>query len=96
MGLALSLRNAFGGTPGLRRELTLLVAALVVGLVLVPLASFLVGGRTLGPYAAGTLGAFFVRFYQGLGSLSPGFWMVALGPYVILLLARALLALLRG
>ncbi|HTV49579.1 MAG TPA: hypothetical protein VME21_00235 [Steroidobacteraceae bacterium] len=79
-----------------RRELIWLACALLLGLLIVPVLIDLAGARTLGAYAGGTLQDFFVHFYRGLGSGSPGFWMVALGPYVILLAARGLWALLRS
>jgi hypothetical protein len=81
-------------TPArLVRELIVLVSALLFGFIAVPLLIWLVGSRVLGPYTHGTnthagamalLGDFFV----GLGRGEITFWIVALGPLVLILLAR--------
>jgi hypothetical protein len=85
----------------LRRELLILGIALAFGLVLMPFLIWLVGNRILGPYTHGLepaggplklLGDFFV----GLGHGSVIFWCVALGPYLLVTLARLLFALLRS
>jgi hypothetical protein len=79
-----------------RRELIVLGVAALLGFIIAPLLIDLAGARTLGAYAGGNLQEFFVHFYRGLGSGWPGFWMVALGPYVIILAARGLWALWRA
>jgi hypothetical protein len=91
-----SLSVAPGLARSARRELIVLGVALLLGLLLVPLGIDLVGPRALGPYAGGGLGAFLAHFYRGLGSGFLGFWMVALGPYVMILAARALIWLIRA
>jgi hypothetical protein len=66
----------------------------------VPLATWFVGDRILGPYTHGSnthagplplLGDFFV----GLAHGSTAFWLVAIGPALIILFARIAFALLR-
>ncbi|HKE43981.1 MAG TPA: hypothetical protein VKB41_05530 [Steroidobacteraceae bacterium] len=81
--------------PRLRRELWLLVAGLVVGFVLMPIAVYFVGVLTLGPYAAGGLGSFIADYYRGLfhGWL-PG-WGVVVGPYLLVQLMRLLIRMRR-
>lgn len=75
------------------RELAVLAIAALIGLILVPLAIWLVGGRVLGPYShgsnpnAGPL-ALLGDFYRGLGSGWLSFWIVALGPLILIELAR--------
>jgi hypothetical protein len=75
------------------RELIIFGGALLIGLIGVPLAIWFVGNRILGPYTHGTnthagpmalLGDFFV----GLGHGAISYWVVALGPAVIILLVR--------
>ena len=95
MSPSLSLRGAFGTPSALRREALLLLFSLLFGALVVPIAIFMIGSRNLGGYAAGSFGAFCLHFAQGLVSGSPGFWIVAVGPYVMLQLGRALLVLLR-
>jgi hypothetical protein len=91
-----SLSVAPGVARNVRRELILLGVGLILGLLLVPVLIDLLGARALGPYAGGDLKAFLAHFYRGLGIGSPGFWMVALGPYVMILLVRALVFLIRA
>jgi hypothetical protein len=87
----------------LRRELLIFGIALVCGLVVIPLLIWVVGNRILGPYihtqdpTAGTgpmrlLADFF-------GGLTHGwiiFWCVAVGPYILVTLMRALYTHLRS
>ncbi len=70
-----------------------MAAALLIGVILVPLAIWFVGNRVLGPYTHGSnphagplalLGDFFVGLANGWVS----YWMVALGPLVIILFVR--------
>ena len=81
--------------PRLRRELWLLVAGVVVGFILMPLAIYLVGVLTLGPYTDGGLGSFIADYYRGLfhGWL-PG-WGVVFGPYLLVQLIRLLVRMRR-
>ena len=92
MGLTSFLRP-FTGTSRLRRELILAAAMLLVGVAAIPPLIFTVGNRSIGPYAGGALGAFMERFFKGLAAGSVAFWMVALGPYVAVLLLRLLVVL---
>jgi hypothetical protein len=74
--------------PRLRRELYFAGGALLVGLVIVPIMIYVAGAATLGDYASGGfwsfLGDFYVHFFTG----SPAAWVVALGPYALVLLLR--------
>jgi hypothetical protein len=75
-------------------------ALLLFGLVGMPLLIWLAGNRWLGPYAheqnphAGPL-ALLQDFLLGLLHGSAVFWVVALGPAVLVLLARLLIHLVR-
>ena len=88
-------------TPRARRELLVLGAALLWGVLVMPLLVWVVGNRVLGPYThgqnthAGPL-ALLADFLLGLLHGSAVFWAMALGPLVLLLLLRALLAALRA
>ncbi len=89
------------GLSRLQRELIYLVAELLCGLLLVPLLVWLVGNRILGGYVHGTNphagpGALLGDFFTGLGQGSPVFWLVALGPAILVTLVRAAVHLLRG
>ena len=85
----------------MRLEAIVFGAALIIGLVGVPLAIWLVGNRVLGPYThgadthAGPM-ALLGDFYAGLGKGFLSYWIVALGPAVIILVARIAWALIRG
>ena len=77
----------------LRRELIILGIALVIGLLLVPLATWFAGNRVLGPYTHGENQhagpwALLQDFFIGLGHGSAVFWGVALGPLALVLLVR--------
>jgi hypothetical protein len=49
-----SARRSFADLSRVSRELIILGGALIIGLVVVPLAIWFVGNRILGPYAHGT------------------------------------------
>ena len=78
----------------MRRELIVLVVALVLGFVLVPLAIWMVGNRILGPYmhgvepAGGGATRLLGDFFDGLSHGSVIFWCVGFGPYLLISLAR--------
>src|ERR1700748_3180594 len=77
----------------LRRELLVLGVALLCGLVLVPLAIWMVGNRILGPYTHGVEPAggpmrLLGDFFDGLAHGSVIFWCVGLGPYLLISVAR--------
>lgn len=82
------------------RELLLIGAALLCGLVIMPLLIWVAGNRVLGPYThgqnlhAGPL-ALLGDFFVGLAHGSAIFWVVALGPLALLLLLRLFIRLLR-
>jgi hypothetical protein len=86
--------------PWVRRELIIYGAALLLGLVGVPLLIWVGGNRVLGPYThgqnlhAGPL-ALLQDFYLGLLHGSAVFWVVALGPAVLLLLLRLFIRYIR-
>jgi hypothetical protein len=98
MSLSLPLQSALQQavlrvpTP-IRRELILLAAAFVFGLVAAPPLVWLAGSHTLGPYAGGGLGSFLAAFYRSLASGTFGYWMIAVGPYLIALVVRALFSI---
>jgi hypothetical protein len=83
--------------PTFQRELVTLVLMLLLALTLVPVAIFFAGQIFLGDYIRdpagapiGGLGAFWVDYLRGIGSGSPGYWIVLVGPWVLLLAVRAL------
>lgn len=85
----------------LQRELLVFGAALVSGVLLMPLLIWVVGNRVLGPYTHGQnphagpaalLGDFLIALSHG----SAVFWAVALGPAVLILLVRLLVRGLRA
>jgi len=75
-----------------RRDKYWLLAALVFGLVVLPLLVHMTGLYLLGTYAGGGGAAFMGDFLMGLVTLQWYSWVLALGPVVIvafwLLLAR--------
>lgn len=79
-------------TP-LQRELIVYGAALLVGVLVMPLLIWVAGNRVLGPYTHGQNlhagpGALLADFFTGLAHGSAVFWAVALGPAVLIGLVR--------
>lgn len=98
---SLSRAHAFSIETRSRREVALFGGALALGLVVIPLLIWIVGRRSLGPYTHGDdpqgLGplALYADYFSGLAHGWLGYWGVALGPALIVLVARLWLALLR-
>ncbi len=80
----------------IRRELLWLIIGIPLGVLLLPVLIWLVGARVFGPYAGGEVGDLVSHFFRGLGQGEPAFWLVAVGPYVCLLLLRVLIQAIRG
>jgi len=80
----------------LRRELLWVVIALAVGLLLLPPLIGLVGGRVFGGYAGGDTRDLVDHFFRGLGQGQQAFWIVALGPYCLILALRLTVAAVRA
>jgi len=87
--------------PRVRRELIIYGVTLLAGLLGMPLLIWLAGNRVLGPYTHGQnlhAGPFALLgdFMLGLAHGSAVFWVVALGPAVLLLLLRVMIWLIRA
>ncbi|MFO1401269.1 MAG: hypothetical protein U1F30_08670 [Steroidobacteraceae bacterium] len=80
---------------GSRGELLLALVCLLIGGVLVPCLIWAVGRATLGAYAHGSMLALLGDFFVGLAHGSLPFWVVLLGPYLVLQAVRLGLRLLR-
>jgi hypothetical protein len=94
------VRRPFTDLSRVTRELIIFGGALIIGLVVVPLAIWSVGNRILGPYTHGSNThagpmALLGDFYFGLSQGWVTFWIVAVGPAVIILFVRVAVALLR-
>jgi hypothetical protein len=86
--------------PRVRRELIVYGVLLLFGLIGVPLLTWVAGNRWLGPYTheqnlhAGPF-ALLQDYFLGLLHGSAVFWVVALGPAVLVLLVRLFIWLVR-
>jgi hypothetical protein len=83
------------GLSRVQGELILFAAALLFGVLLMPLLIWLAGNRWLGPYTHGQNlhagpGALLQDFLIGLTHGSALFWAVALGPAALILIVRLL------
>lgn len=92
-------RRSVAAQSRVRRELLYFGIALLVGLLVIPLLTWVIGSRVLGPYLRGTEVhnnpfALLSDFFAGLVHGYVVFWVVALGPAVFLLLIRIFVALL--
>ncbi|MGH8296274.1 MAG: hypothetical protein ACRETZ_12385 [Steroidobacteraceae bacterium] len=97
----LARAQAFTIETRTRREVTIFGSALAIGVLVIPLLIWFAGHHTLGPYTHGDsplrLGplTLYADYFSGLAHGWLGYWAVALGPAVLLLVARLWLALLR-
>ena len=97
----LARAQAFSLDTRTRREMALFGGALALGLLVVPLLIWIVGHRALGPYTHGDdphgMGplTLYGDYFAGLAHGWLGYWVVALGPALLLLLGRLWLAMLR-
>ena len=66
------------------------------GVLLLPPLIWLVGSRVFGPYAAGNTRDLVDHFFRGLGQGQQAFWIVALGPYLAILIVRLTVAAVRA
>jgi ABC-type uncharacterized transport system permease subunit len=71
------------------RELLLLAIAVLAGLLLMPLIIWLFGRASLGSYANGGPAALLTDFFRGLAHGELPFWVVVIGPYIFMSMARA-------
>lgn len=85
-------RQSESGTRGVIKQISIAVAALVLGFAVLPILIYFAGSALLGPYEGASLGTSFRSIYRGLGDGSIAAWIVVLGPYALLLLFKALLA----
>lgn len=81
--------------PPLKFELAFLLGALVFGLLLLPVAIYLVGTLYFGEATAGGLGGFFGSIYAGLTQLDGATWFLVLSPYLLLQVLRGTLFVFR-
>jgi len=88
--------------PTLPRELVTLGLMLLVGLTLLPLAIWFAGQAFLGEYVrdpsgspVGGFGSLWLDYARGILTGSFGHWVAFLGPWVLLMAARGMLALRR-
>jgi hypothetical protein len=71
-----------------RRELLWVLIGLVTGLLLLPPLIWVVGSHVFGPYAAGNARDLVDHFYRGLAAGQQAIWIVALGPYLAIVVLR--------
>lgn len=82
------LLETYRSKPPMAREALLLLLALLVGLIVLPIAVYYTGHEVLGPYADGGLLRFWGDFFVGLGHGGLPWWFLALGPYVLVMFCR--------
>ncbi len=80
----------------LLHELAIAVLALAFGLVGMPFLIWGAGRATLGNYAHGGPLSLLGDYFVGLAAGAAAFWVVALGPYVLLGLIRLILRVARA
>lgn len=84
-----SLLAPFRSPSLLVREGALLVAALLLGITLIPVAVYFTGHEVLGDYAGGGLFRFWGDFFLALYRGQLPWWLLALGPYALVMFTRA-------
>ena len=90
-----AIRRFYGGGGTLRREAIVAGGALLFGLVAMPLLIWSAGRLALGTYAHGGIFSILADFTRGLAAGEVAFWIVLIGPYALLLVARGTRALAR-
>lgn len=92
--------SRYRALPTIPREAVTLGLMSLFSLTLLPLAIFIAGQIFLGDYIrdpsgspTGSFGAFWIDFLKGVGTASPGYWIVFLGPWVLLMAVRGVMAL---
>lgn len=90
LGFSSRVRDFLQSLTSTQRETLLLAVSLGLGLLGIPPLIWLAGNALLGSYAHDGLRSLFTDFFKGLAAGSPAFWIAALGPYALVLLARAL------
>lgn len=93
-----AIRSSLGrlrAQPPLRRELVLFLASLLFAVLVLPSLIWMAGQAFLGDYIRDPTGtptggplALTLDLLRGVFSLSPGHWIVLLGPYGLLLALR--------
>lgn len=64
------------------REASLLLGLLLVGLVLLPIAVYLVGQAIFGDYGGGSYGHFYSELSGRIRAADPAAWFLVLSPYL--------------
>jgi hypothetical protein len=89
--------------PRLQRELVTFAGMLLLALTVLPVAVFTAGKVFLGDYVrdpsgspVGGLGAFWTDYLAGIFTGSFGHWLVLLGPWLLVVAGRGIVALARG
>ncbi len=72
--------------------LWLLGAGVAAGLLLLPAVIYVAGALLLGGYEGGSVAGQYGSIYRGLAGGNWSSWIVVLGPFLLILLYRALLA----
>jgi hypothetical protein len=76
----------------IRRDSAWLLAALLFAAAALPLLVYFTGLQTFGPYAHGGPLDFFRDYYADLARLRPAAWLLLLGPVIMVLLWRVIVA----
>jgi hypothetical protein len=76
----------------LKRHFAWVVAALVFAALVMPFLVYLTGLKVLGPYSGGGAMRFLGDFYADLARLQPGAWLLLLGPVLLVVIWRSLVA----
>jgi len=79
-----------GNVTNPRNDKYWMLAALVFGLLVLPLLVHQTGLRAFGDYAGGGATTFFIDFLRGLATLRWYTWLLALGPLAIVAMWRGL------
>ena len=85
-----TILKRLGLAGGWTQEVGLAAIALGLGFGIMPILIFFAGSSTLGRYDGASIARIYSTLYRGLGLGSLASWTVALGPYGLYLLFRAL------
>jgi hypothetical protein len=83
-----ALRQRLRAASRAERELWFAAFTVGFGLIVLPFLIYLAGKTTLGAYETGGLGTYLLDFFKGLVRPHLAYWLVVLGPYLLIMLTR--------
>ncbi len=72
----------------MKKEITLLLISVLVGIIVLPIAIYLVGNLVFGEYGNDGYSRFFIDILAALSKGTGAIWFLILSPYIVLQILR--------